>query len=306
MISLKIKMNILILGSDSFISQKFIKNIGGLNTIGISKVPTISPFEIHCPDFFKIEEKYFAGKNVVINFAAIVHRPELKEDRIYDEINHKLAVLNAYKAKKAGVKLFIQMSTIAVYGNTSVISINTTCNPLNPYSRSKLMADEALLEMEDENFKVAIVRPPMVYGGGRAPGNMMRLIILANKGFPLPFKGINNKRDFINVNNLVQYLAIIAEKKLEGVHLITDNEPVSSEYLLKTISKYLGKSVPQFCIPLIGQKLLQKIRPNEYEKLFGSLNIQTNFPFEANIKRFPIEEGIAEMVVWYKNQKKGM
>lgn len=296
-------MNILIIGSDSFIAQRFISSLKDLDVKCISRTNSCFQNEKIFPDLFSIPGSEFVDRDIVFNFAAIVHRPEIKDESTYNEVNYKLAILNAQKAKNAGIKLFTQMSTIAVYGNASEISINTPCNPQNPYGVSKLKADEALLAMQDENFKVAIVRPPMVYGGGRAPGNMMRLIKLADKEIPLPFKGIDNKRDFINVNNLIQYLAIIAEKQLSGIHLISDHEPVSTEYLLKVIAANLDKKVPLFKIPDFGLKLLKNVRPNEFDKLFGTLRVETTFPYESLINRYSVEDGIREMVEWYKHNK---
>jgi UDP-glucose 4-epimerase len=295
--------NFFIIGSDSFIAQKFIFFSKDVNIKGISRTIAKSSNEVVIPDFFSLSESHFKEIDVVINFAAIVHRSDLKDVKIYDEVNHKLTILNAQKAKLVGVKLFIQMSTIAVYGNTSEILITTPYNPQNPYGISKLEADEELLSLQDERFKVAIVRPPMVYGGGKAPGNMMRLIKLADRGIPLPFKGIDNRRDFINVHNLVQYISIIAEKQLSGIHLISDHEPVSTAYLLETIAKNLSKKDHLFKVPELGLSLLKKIRPNEFEKLFGTLQIETNFPYDDLIKRHTVEEGIREMVEWYKSNK---
>ena len=293
-------MNVFIIGSDSFIAHHFIQAYNQHYSIhSVSLVTTGFEREQVLPDFFSISDASFIKADIVLNFAAIVHRTDIKDETFYNEVNHKLTILNALKAKKSGVKLFVQMSTVAVYGDASHITCNTPVNPRNSYGRSKLLADEELLSMQDDHFKVAVVRPPMVYGGGRAPGNMLRLIRLADKGLPLPFKGINNKRDFINVHNLVQYLAIIAQKQLNGIHLISDHEPVSTEYLLHMISKHLGKKIPLFSIPAIGLKLLKKIRPNEYNKLFGTLSIETAFPNEDMIKRFTVEGGIREMVESY-------
>lgn len=293
-------MNVFIIGSDSFIAHHFIQAYNKHFSIhSVSLAATGFEREQVLPDFFSISDASFIRSDIVINFAAIVHRPDIKDDKLYDEVNHKLTILNAQKAKQAGVKLFIQMSTIAVYGNASSIDVNTPVNPQNAYARSKLKADEELLALQDEYFKVAIVRPPMVYGGGKAPGNMLRLIKLADKGLPLPFKEINNKRDFINVHNLVQYLVIITKKQLNGIHLISDHEPVSTEYILQMISKYLGKKIPLFKIPDMGLRLLKKIRPNEFNKLFGTLSIETTFPNEDMIQRFTVEDGIREMVESY-------
>lgn len=298
-------MRVFIIGSDSFIARQFIQSYNQHFSIhSVSRVSTGFKYEQVLPDFHLISEVSFNKAEIVYNFAAIVHRPDISDEETYNEVNYKLAVCNARKAKSAGVKLFVQMSTIAVYGNTSRITDNTSPNPQNPYGRSKLFADEELLSMQDEYFKVAIVRPPMVYGGGKAPGNMLRLIRLTDKGLPLPFKGINNKRDFINVHNLVQYLAVIAEEQLNGIHLISDHEPVSTEYLLHMISKYLGKKNLLFKIPGKVLRLLKGIRPNEYDKLCGTLSIETTFLSEGMIKRYTVEDGIREMVESYIETKK--
>jgi UDP-glucose 4-epimerase len=297
-------MNILIIGSDSFIAQKFISYSDSWNIKGISRTTNHSSKETIINDLFTIGENHFVDTDIVINFAAIVHQPYVRDVRIYNEVNHRLAVLNALKAKRSGVKLFIQMSTIGVYGDSTDISVESACNPMNPYATSKLNADQELLIMQDDHFKVTIIRPPMVYGGGNAPGNMMRLIRLAHKGIPLPFKSIDNKRDFIHVNNLVQYLHIICERKLEGIMLVSDHQPVSTEFLLNIVSNYTSKKIMLIKVPYSLLRILHRLRPNEYNKLFGSLNLHTNFPYEDQIKRHSVEEGIKEMMKWYIDSHK--
>lgn len=299
-------MRIVVIGSDSFIAKKYIDFVHdkGDSIVGISRVGSFATNELFISDFYSIPETVFQSADVIINFSAIVHRPDIKDESIYDDVNYRLTVLNAQKAKKAGVGLFIQMSTIAVYGSVNTIDINMPCNPFNPYGSSKFKADLELLRLPDENFKVAIVRPPMIYGGGKAPGNMMRLIKLVDRGIPLPFKGIENKRDFIHVNNLVQYLSIIIQKQLNGVFIVSDKEPISTEYLVQSISKSLGKKDSLIKVPSFILELLKYIRPKEYNKLFGTLRLENNFPYEDLIQRFSVEQGIREMVEWYKARSK--
>lgn len=299
-------MRIVVIGSDSFIAKKYIDFVHdkGDSIIGISRLGSSSKNELFVSDLYSIPETVFQSADVIINFSAIVHRPDIKDESIYDDVNYHLTILNAQKAKKAGIGLFIQMSTIAVYGSVNTIDINTPCNPFNPYGSSKFKADEELLKLPNEYFKVAIIRSPMIYGGGKAPGNMMRLIKLVDKGIPLPFKDIENKRDFIHVNNLVQYLSIIIQKKLNGVFIVSDKEPISTEYLVQIISKSLGKKDSLIKVPSFVLKLLKYIRPKEYNKLFGTLRLENNFPYEDLIQRFSVEHGICEMVEWYITRSK--
>lgn len=292
-------MSLMVVGSDSFIAQALMRRCNAASVRGISRTVARTPREVVVSDLSTISEKEFRDVDVVVNFAAIVHRPDIRDPSIYDQVNHELAVLNARKAREAGVRLFIQMSTIAVYGEAASISVHTPYAPRTPYGSSKLRADQELCQMQDDRFKVALIRPPMVYGGGRAPGNMMRLIRLADTGVPLPFKGVDNRRDFIHVENLTQYLEIVAQRRLHGTFLVTDHQPVSTEYILQVISKHLGKRVRMTRVPQFGLRLLKTLRPKEYDKLFGSLTIETNFAHEESIERHSVDEGIGQMVAWY-------
>lgn len=290
------------IGSDSFIARRYIQSLSnlGIQVTGVSRVVTGDRNDIYCSDFQTIDDALF-DVDVVINFAAIVHRPDIKDAMLYDDVNYKLTVINARKSQKAGVSLFIQMSTIAVYGNSSDISPESLCKPHNPYGISKLKADVELFGIQTNDFKVAIVRPPMVYGGGNAPGNMLRLIKLVNTKLPLPFANASNTRDFIHVNNLVQYLTVITQMKLCGIFIVTDHEPISTERLVRLIAENLGIKARLFKLPSIVLFMLKKIRFEIYDKLYGKLSIKTNFPYEDRIQARSVESGIKEMVDSFHN-----
>ncbi len=291
-------MRIVVIGSDSFIAKKFIKLVHDKvdSLVGISRINSGLEYDSFYPDFTTIPETIFKGADVVFNFAAIVHRPDIKEESVYDDINFHLAVLNAQKAKNAGIGLFIQMSTISVYGNSQYIDENTVCCPNTFYGSSKLKADDGLLNLQSDAFKVAIVRPPMVYGAKGAPGNMHRLIKMVKLNIPLPLRNSVNTRDFIHIKNLVQYLDIIATKSLSGVFIITDHQPVSTSQLIITISKCLNQREKLYKMPSFLEFFFRRIFRSEYNKLFGGLSIQTNFPYENEIIRYTVEDGIKEMV----------
>jgi len=291
------KKRILILGGDSFIAKAFVKEYCNIYKFKlISRITTSFKCEKVLDDFFLIQEAEFSDIDIVINFAAIVHRPKIRSFDVYEKYNFHLTVINGNKAKKAGVSHFLQMSTIAVYGNQEYISPNTPEYPDTFYGKSKLNADLELLKLRDDQFNITIIRPPMVYGGGLAPGNMLRLIKLVNKNIPLPFKGIKNQRDFININNLTQCLHIIIGENLTGIILVKDNQPVSTEYLIKTISRRLKKRERLFKLNNLFLIIINFFATNIYVKLFGSLRIESNFKYEKLIKKHTIEQGISEMV----------
>ncbi len=290
--------NIAIIGSDSFIASKFIlANQGKLSTKLFTRINSGKKDEIIKTDLFQISKNDFKNCDYILNFVAIVHQPKLKNKLLYEKINTKLPIYLAMEAKKAGVKHFIQMSTIAVYGKTTFIDINSKENPYSIYGISKYNADKALLNMQDENFKVTIIRPPMVYGGGKAPGNMMKLINISQKGIPMPFNGIHNKRDFININNLVKILYSIIENNIFGIAIPTDRKPVSTSEIVNFVKKYSQTKVRLIKFPRFILVILRKLKPDIYNKIFGSLEVVCSLPTNIYTPPFSVEDGIREMII---------
>src|SRR5699024_1194219 len=112
----------------------------------------------------------------ILHVAGIAHQKETNENSsLYYDVNRDLAIEMAEKAKKKNVKQFIFLSTMSVYGvETGVIDENTRLNPKTHYGKSKKAAEDSIQKLETDEFKVAIVRPPMIYGKD-CPGNYQRL-----------------------------------------------------------------------------------------------------------------------------------
>ena len=123
-----------------------------------------------------------------------------------------------------------------------------------------------------------------------APGNMLRLIRLVNKHIPLPFGSARNSRDFINVKNLVEFIHLAVEKEVEGVFYPTDK---------------LGVHTINLPSPSIFLKLIEKVRPDLYQKLWGDVVIDRQLALSAigYEPRYTLEDGIREMVESFKRQK---
>jgi UDP-glucose 4-epimerase len=293
------KQHVLIIGGSSFVAQNFIRLLQDNYVIKtVSRTSTGFNNELVFQDLSSLSSEVFQGIDVVINCAAIVHQQKEVETSVYNKINFELAVGLAEKAKQVGVKTFIQLSTIAVYGKLTHVTENSAENPVNAYGKSKLLADNSLKKMVDSNFNIIIFRPPMVYGSTNAPGNMMRLISFIAKGLPLPFKGLQNKRDFIHIDNLIGFIDASIKKNSSGVFLVSDNSPVFISELYTVIVKCLEKPNRAFKLPTICFKVLKKIVPGIYDKLFGNLTIDISSTLlvldfkPVNL----LQQGIKEMV----------
>ncbi len=151
---------VLITGANSYIGTSFEEYVKNKD----------SNFEIDTLDLLdpNWEEFDFSGYDSIFHVAAIVHKREKKISyEEYKKVNTDLPVLIAKKAKKAGVSQFIFLSTMSVYGlNTGKIASSTLAIPTTKYGQSKYQAEEELLKLRDCQFKLVIVRPPIVYGKG--------------------------------------------------------------------------------------------------------------------------------------------
>ena len=245
----------------------------------------------------KLEDVIFKEIDTVLHCAALVHQKVEHSYEKYHEINVNYPVKLAKLAKESGVKQFIFISTIAVYGEgLEKLDENTDCNPITPYGISKLEAEKQLLELNDENFKVSIVRPPMIYGKN-APGNIDSLVKLVKKLPILPLGGIQNKRSFIYIGNLCYIIDEIIKQEKSGIFLANDDEPLSTTKLCELIAKNLDKKVTLLKIPFF-ESFLKLLKPSFHKRLYESLEVDNTLTKKKlNLTNpYSVEEGIKLMI----------
>jgi nucleoside-diphosphate-sugar epimerase len=243
----------------------------------------------------------------LVHLAGKAHEMKAVDDKLYFEINFELTRKLADEAKKQGVRQFIYISSVKVYGNMAdaFVDETTTCKPDDAYGKSKLAAEEYLRSIEDAHFRVAIIRPPLVYGPG-VKGNMIRFLALAEKKLPLPFGGIDNKRSMVFIDNLVELINRVAEREARGIFTAGDPEAISTGYLLGLIREYMNNRKGLISLPAFGRKLLKVVRPALFERLFGSFvvdNRKTNQVLGFS-PPYSTEYGVKVMVDWYLQHKK--
>ncbi|HEY4786154.1 MAG TPA: NAD-dependent epimerase/dehydratase family protein, partial [Bacteroidales bacterium] len=178
---------------------------------------------------------------------------------------------------------------------------DSKCCPMDPYGKSKYEAEKLLLSLQDEHFKVAIVRSPLVYGVG-VKANMYNLVNLVNKFPVLPFGGISNVRSMVYVRNLVALLQHIIKTQASGIFIAGDREPLSTTQLVRLIAKVSHKRVVLFAVPGFMLSVAKRVKPSIVDRLFGSLELDnTSTNKRLNFAPpYSSEEGIHEMVNWYK------
>lgn len=192
-------------------------------------------------------EKSFSGYDVVFHVAGIAHvstDPNMEE--LYYKVNRDLTIETAKKAKTEGVKQFIFMSSIIVYGDSShinhkrVIDKNTVPEPSNFYGRSKLQAEEGIIQLQDDNFNTVVIRPPMIFGKG-SKGNYPKLAKMAQK-LPI-FPNVKNERSMLHIDNLCEFIRLMIANKERGIFFPQNSEYVGTSELVKLIAEAHGKSI---------------------------------------------------------------
>lgn len=213
------------------------------------------------------QEKDFGIYDVVFHAAGIAHIKETKKNQqLYFEVNRDLAFEVAYKAKKDGVKHFIFLSSMSVYGlETGVIDQNTPLRPKNAYGKSKLEAETLIESLSDNSFKVSIIRPPMIYGKG-CKGNYQKLATLALKTpvFPL----VNNKRSMIHVDNLSEFVKQLIDNQDSGVFCPQNEKYVNTSEMVHLISEVNRKKIK---LTKTFNPLIKKIQISTLNKVFRDL-----------------------------------
>ena len=240
------------------------------------------------------ENMDFSMYDVVIHTVGIAHQKETSTNKkIYYKVNRDLTYKVAQKAKNEGVKQFIFLSSMSVYGiKEGIIDEYSPLRPTNSYGKSKLQAEQLLQGLDDFDYKIAIVRPPMVYGE-KCKGNYSILSKVA-KVTPI-FPDIKNSRSMIYIGNLCEFIKNLIDDSNSGVFTPQNNEYVCTSEMVQLVSESHEKKI----------RLIKLLNPffesrsiGITKKIFGSLVYDkklSRYPTEYNI--FSLEDSIEKSEV---------
>ena len=246
------------------------------------------------------KDEDFSHFDTVFHVAGLAHSDNGKispeKARAYYRVNTELTVELAKKCKKEGVGQFIFMSSAIVYGHSGRIgearriTADTRCTPANSYGDSKLQAELGLRKLEDESFRVVILRPPMIYGKG-CKGNYPVLSFFARKlpVFPL----IENERSMLYIENLMEFVKLMIDNGERGTFFPQNAEYSDTSRLVALIAEAHGKKLVLLPGFTWAVKLLGLFTPL-VDKAFGNLSYDMSM---SNYKKgkyrlYSLEESI--------------
>lgn len=238
------------------------------------------------------KEKDFSKYDVVFHVAGIAHvSTDPNMEALYYKVNRDLTIETAKKAKAEGVKQFIFMSSIIVYGDSShinhkrVIDKNTVPTPSNFYGRSKLQAEEGIVPLQDDNFNIVVIRPPMIFGKG-SKGNYPRLSKMAQK-LPI-FPDVKNERSMLHIDNLCEFIRLMIVNEEKGIFYPQNSEYVGTSELVKLVAQAHGKKIIltgafNWALRLMGKKV------GIINKVFG------NLVYEKSMSEYKVEYRVRDL-----------
>lgn len=230
-------MKLLITGAGGFVGQFLDKSISGEHhTLNLSRQKTEELLNAtsHPVLYQQIDTLiHLAGR------AHVMHETEEDIYQAYAAVNVDYTLKVAQVAKLLNIKRFVFLSSVKVNGEISNQPFTETdvTKPVDAYGQTKLEAEIALKNYcNAHKIELVIIRPPLIYGPG-VKANFRQLIKLCLLPLPLPFGAIHNKRSFISLDNLVDFIILCCwhPKAANQTFLISDDEDVSTATLIRTI-----------------------------------------------------------------------
>lgn len=282
---------ILITGANSYIGTSFEKYLSAYGD-----EYSVDTVDMQDPSW---REKDFGGYDTVFHVAGIAHsdggRITEEKKALYYAVNTDLAIETAEKAKKDSVGQFIFMSSAIVYGDSASIggekhiTAESPTSPANSYGDSKVKAEDGIMPLNCADFKVVILRPPMIYGKG-SKGNYPLLSKIALRTPIFPY--VENRRSMLYIENLCEFVRLMVENREEGIFWPQNKEYSNTSTLVGMIGDAHGKSIK--LIKGFGPILkMASLFTGLVNKAFGNLSYDMSISeYKSEYRKFSLAESI--------------
>ena len=322
---------VLVTGASGFLGRPVTRALleGGARVRGLAR-PDSAPLEpgverasaegVHDREGLR---RALEGVGAVVHLAARVHvmrdaaADPLAEFRRVN-VEGTRAVLE--EAIRAGARRFLFASSVKALGEggDAVLTDATPPAPVDPYGVSKLEAEGVVRELADAaGVHAPILRFPLVYGPG-VRANFLRLLQLVDRGVPLPFGRVRNRRSALYAGNAAAAVAAALEAPAVAreTFLVSDGDDHSTPELVRRIARALGRPARLLPIPpalfagaghagdLLSRVLPVPVTSAALHRLLGSLAVDPSrvFRLAGFAPPFTVEAGLAATAAWYRGQ----
>lgn len=281
--------SVLVTGANGFIGRHVVAALRGC-TAAIRTSATNPPSAVRSVRIARIDASTdwadaLAGIDAVVHLAGLAHRLDgaSGDAEAYEIVNTRGTLRLAEVAAAAGVRDFVFASSLAVQGGTTEgrdpFRESDPLRPAGPYGESKARAEEGLDTIASRSgMAVTAMRPPLVYGRG-APGNLARLEAALSRGVPLPFGSIRNRRAFLGIGNLVDFVGrrLAHDNRGFEAFIIADDERPSTPEFVTELAGAMGRPARLLPFPpgLLRTGLTALGRGSLADGLIASLEVDT-------------------------------
>ena len=244
-------MKILITGINGFVGTNF--------TNSWFRNHMIFGLDIHQPEKEGVERTFGwdeLGKvppvDAIVHLAGKAHDTKNRsEAQVYFDVNTGLTQKIFDYFLHSDARTFIFFSSVKAAADSvpgDVLTEEVLPAPVGPYGESKIRAEEYILNKwsvvssQLSEKKVFILRPCMIHGPGNK-GNLNLLYNVVKKGIPWPLGAYENRRSFCSIDNIsyVVEQLIVKENIESGIYHVGDDEPLSTNELIKLIGESVGR-----------------------------------------------------------------
>ena len=281
-------MKLVITGISGFVGQnlyKFLNNNGKGDILSLSR---------NAGDGKEVltYEGFFADSTVsashYIHLAGKAHDlKKTSDDQAYFDVNFGLTkkLYDRFLADPEA-KNFVFISSVKACADTveGWLTEEMKCDPVTPYGKSKLQAEEYILKNLPADKQVYILRPCMIHGPGNK-GNLNLLFAFAKKWLPFPLAAFDNQRSFLSVDNLCWVILQLLNKDIpSGVYQVADEGTFSTNQLIRLMAASLNKRAKLWAIPAslitacarVGDKLHLPLTSERLKKLTESYKVDNS------------------------------
>lgn len=316
---------ILVTGAGGFIGYNLCNNLAqdGFEIIGVDlhypdedKRPYI--FQKKMGDFRNTNQmnNWLFGVDAVIHLASAHLQINLDSSEYWDvNVNSLRPFLE--EAHKMGVKRFIHVSTVGVYGKLNCLPAHeiTPCNPQSIYGETKLEGEAEVTKFYNETgFPIVILRPAWVYGP-YCPRTLKIYKSIKKKQFAMIGSG-SNMRHPIFIEDLAEAvkISILNDSALGEIFIIAGEKAITTKELIQSFCKIYGMPYPKIRIPFWLGKILARGVEAVFELMrkeppFSSRSLEffdTDNAFDITkakntlgfSPRFSFEEGLKKTKGW--------
>ena len=254
--------------------------------------------------------------DAIIHLAGKAHDTSKTTDtEAYFKVNRDLSISVFEEFLKSDIRDFFFFSSVKAVADAVEGTLDESAKPqpLTPYGQSKYEAEKYLLEQSlPENKRLFIIRPSMIHGPGNK-GNLNLLYKLVSKGIPWPLASFENQRSFLSIDNLCYLIQemLVQENVTSGIYNFTDDEAISTNELVSTISTTLGKKPKLWGVPSgliksfvkIGDVVPLPLNSERLKKLTESYVVSNKKIKNAlGVKKLPLsaEKGLQKTIESFK------